>query len=148
MAEEKVKMYADLYAKAYTQLKEDLLDKGADYEAIQFGAGAVLHEVAKDLRTEMIDEMKTKRMDQYRRDKMDAYQNRGVAGNGNGVEAALATNRQRNALHKFGVDYLPGDITKHEASDMLAQLTSTLDQNGDVSAIVEQFNEKYKAQRE
>ncbi|MEM2750839.1 MAG: hypothetical protein QXH53_04135 [Nitrososphaerales archaeon] len=56
---------------------------------------------------------------------------------------ALATNNQKRALHKFGVE-IPEDISKDEASQLLNKLIYASKHGEDVNNIVEEVNKKYK----
>ena len=116
MAEEKLKEYAGLYAKAYTYLK-DMLGEVADEEAIHYGASAVLAEVVSYLKSERV-EVKSK--------------------------DELATRKQKHALYSFGLSYVPENLTKKEASEILSRLTSA--NREEVSRIIKELNEKYKRQ--
>ncbi|MGQ9469712.1 MAG: hypothetical protein ACUVTD_07855 [Nitrososphaerales archaeon] len=120
MAEEKLREYAELYVKAYCYLKDRL--QNASDEALQYGAGVILTEVLRYM----------KPSEKVRR---EVYKSKGI-------DEELATKKQRYALHKFGLSYIPKSLTKREASEILSRLISA--GQGEVNAIIREVEEKYK----
>jgi len=56
------------------------------------------------------------------------------------AEEDLATKKQREAIHKFGVKYIPEDLSKEEASEILEKLI-TFSKENDSTAIAETVDE-------
>ena len=56
------------------------------------------------------------------------------------AEEDLATKRQREAIHKFGVKHIPEDLSKEEASEILEKLI-TFSKENDSTAIAETVDE-------
>ena len=63
---------------------------------------------------------------------------------GEGVE--LATKKQREALHKFGLKDVPKNLSKQEASEILDKLVgfSKDGDNDSIAKFVEELNVKWK----
>jgi len=92
-------------------------------------ASEVFVQVARDLRTELISRLKR---EEYGREK----------GNNNGNNGRQATQKQRQALHKFGIQNVPDELTSKGASDILNKLIS-FSKEGDneaINQIVEDLN--------
>ena len=95
-AEEKIEFYCGLFNRLYETVSSLNSEHAVEISLVIF------QEIAKDLRTEQIAELRMK---------------------GRAVEVAeseeLATAKQREALHKFGVKHVPEDLSKEEASEAL-----------------------------
>ncbi|MDI6799050.1 MAG: hypothetical protein QMD12_03620, partial [Candidatus Aenigmarchaeota archaeon] len=92
--------------------------------AVEIALG-IFGEIAKDLRTEQIAQLRIKQK---------AAEPEG-----------LATERQREALHKFGVKRIPENLSKEEASEALDLLIgfSKEGDNESISRIVEELNRRW-----
>jgi len=92
-------------------------------------ASEVFVQVARDLRTERISQLKR-----------EEYGNNQNSNNGN--NGRPATQKQRQALHKFGIQNVPDELTSKEASvglDMLISLSK--ERNSDaINKMVEELN--------
>jgi len=120
-AEEKIEFYCGLFNRLYEAVSNVYPEHAAEISL------AIFQEIAKDLRTEQIAELRI----------------RGMREESKGVE--LATAKQREALHKFGVKQIPEDLSKEKASEALDLLIS-FSKAGDkesVTRIVEELNRRW-----
>ena len=120
-AEDKIDFYCGLFNRLYEAVSSAYPEHAAEISL------AIFQEIAKDLRTEQIAELKMK----------------GIREESKGVE--LATAKQREALHKFGVKQIPDDLSKEEASEALDLLIG-FSKSGDkesVAKIVEELNRRW-----
>ena len=64
-------------------------------------------------------------------------------------EKKLATRKQREALHKFGLKKIPKDLTKKEASEILDKLISYSkeDDREAISRLVQELNMRWSLSR-
>ncbi|RLI92294.1 MAG: hypothetical protein DRO65_00265 [Candidatus Altiarchaeales archaeon] len=64
-------------------------------------------------------------------------------------EKKLATKKQREALHKFGLKKIPKDLTKKEASEILDKLISYSkeDDREAISRLVQELNMRWSMSR-
>ena len=118
---EKVDFYCELYKAIYERVSKVCPEDARDVSI------KILEEIAKDIRTER---MKAKA-------KADV-------GYVTGEE--LATKKQREAMHKFGVKIIPENLSKREASEILDKLVS-FSKDGDsesIAKLVEGLNAKWK----
>ena len=118
---EKADFYCELYKAIYERVSKVCPEDARDVSI------KILEEIAKDIRTER---MKAKA-------KADV-------GYVTGEE--LATKKQREALHKFGVKIIPENLSKREASEILDKLVS-FSKDGDsesIAKLVEGLNAKWK----
>ena len=76
-------------------------------------ASEVFVQVARDLRSELISQLKR-----------EEYGNNQNNNNGNGNNGRPATQKQLQAFHKFGIENIPDELTKKEASEILHMLIS------------------------
>jgi len=123
MAEKKVDFYCELFKAIYERVSK-VCPEGAREVAMK-----VLEEIAKDLRSEFIQS------------KAKAKAEEGSVGN-----EELATKKQREALHKFGIKDIPESLSKKEASEILDKLVG-FSRNGDSKSIakfIEELNAKWK----
>ena len=95
-AEDKIDFYCGLFNRLYEAVSSAYPEHAAEISL------AIFQEIAKDLRTEQIAELRMKgRVTEV-------------------VESEeLATAKQREALHKFGVKQIPEGLSKEEASEAL-----------------------------
>jgi hypothetical protein len=61
------------------------------------------------------------------------------------VNEDLATKRQREALHKFGLKQIPRDLSKKEASEILNELIGYSKENDKeaIVSLVQELNQKW-----
>ena len=121
-AEERIEFYCGLFNRLYETVSSAYPEHAAEISL------AIFQEIAKDLRTEQIAELRMKgRVTEV-------------------VESEeLATAKQREALHKFGVKQIPEHLSKEEASEALDLLIS-FSKAGDkesVTRIVEELNRRW-----
>lgn len=120
--EEKLELYSEMFNRLYEKTS-----KTNPEHAIEI-ALTILEEVAKDLRSEQIAERRT-------RENPDEHA---------GIEG-LATKKQREAMHKFGVKRIPDGLSKQEASEILDRLIG-FSKEGDSTSIaetVEELNQRW-----
>ena len=119
---EKVDFYCELFKAVYERVSR-VCPEGARDVALK-----IVEEIAKDLRSERGSHTKAK----------------GEAKEEEAVE--LATKKQREALHKFGIKDIPENLSKQEASEILDKLVG-FSKDGDSESIakfVEELNAKWK----
>ena len=120
-ADEKIEFYCGLF----NRLHEMVSNLNSEH-AVEISL-AIFQEIAKDLRAEQIAQWRIKRKSEF----------------AEGEE--LATTKQREALHKFGVKQIPEDLSKGEASEALDLLIG-FSKSGDkesVARIVEELNRRW-----
>jgi len=118
---EKVDFYCELFAAVYERVSK-VCPEGARDVALK-----IVEEIAKDVRSERGSQSKAK-----------------VEAKEEGVE--LATRKQREALHKFGLKDVPENLSKQEASEILDKLVgfSKDGDNDSIAKFVEELNAKWK----
>jgi 5-methylthioribose kinase len=118
MAENKVNFYCELFKAVYERVSK-VCPEGAREVALK-----IIEEIAKDIRSE-----------QARQSRVE----------GSSVTSdELATKKQREALHRFGIKDIPEDLSKREASEILDRLVG-FSKDGDSESIakfVEELNVK------
>ena len=122
MAEDKVNFYCELFKAVYERVSK-VCPEGARDVALK-----IVEEIAKDFRSERSSQPKAK---------VEAKEEEAVE---------LATKKQREALHKFGIKDIPENLTKQEASEILDKLVG-FSKDGDSESIakfVEELNAKWK----
>jgi len=121
-AEEKIEFYCGLF----NRLQEMVSSLNSEH-AVEISL-AIFQEIAKDLRTEQITQWRIKR-------KSDE----------SAESEELATPKQREALHKFGVKQIPEDLSKEEASEALELLIgfSKAGDSESIARIVEELNRRW-----
>jgi hypothetical protein len=120
-AEEKIEFYCGLFSRLYKTIS------GMNSEHAVEISLAIFQEIAKDLRTEQIAQWRIKRKREF------------------AESGELATAKQREALHKFGVKQVPEDLSKEEASEALDLLIS-FSKAGDsesIARIVKELNRRW-----
>jgi signal recognition particle GTPase len=120
MAENKVNFYCELFKAVYERVSK-VCPEGAKEVALK-----IIEEIAKDIRSE-----------QARQSRVEESS---VASD------ELATKKQREALHKFGIKDVPENLSKKEASEILDRLVG-FSKDGDSQSIakfVEELNTKWK----
>ena len=119
---EKVDFYCELFKAVYERVSK-VCPEGARDVALK-----IVEEIAKDFRSERSSQLKAK---------VEAKEEEVVE---------LATKKQREALHKFGIKDIPENLTKQEASEILDRLVG-FSKDGDSESIakfVEELNAKWK----
>ena len=117
---EKVNFYCELFKAVYERVSK-VCQEDAREVALK-----IIEEIAKDIRSE-----------QARQSKVDES---------SVISDELATKKQREALHKFGIKNVPENISKKEASEILDRLVG-FSKEGDSQSIakfVEGLNAKWK----
>jgi signal recognition particle GTPase len=120
MAEDKVNFYCELFRAVYERVSK-VCPEGAREVALK-----IIEEIAKDIRSE-----------QARHSKLEES---------SVTSDELATKKQREALHKFGIRDIPENLSKKEASEILDRLVG-FSKDGDSESIakfVEELNAKWK----
>jgi hypothetical protein len=121
--EEKVRVYCSLYNRLYETISKVNPEHAVEISTVIFQG------IAKDLRSEQIAELRI----------------RGISRE-NTEGGNLATTKQREALHKFGIKEIPENLSKREASEILDRLVG-FSKEGDSESIakfVEELNAKWK----
>jgi hypothetical protein len=118
-AEEKIEFYCGLFNRLY----QTVSGSANPEHAVEIALG-IFEEIAKDLRSEQFAQwrIKERALEVMRRDKEPA------------------TEKQREAIHKFGVKQIPDDLSKEEASEALDLLIS-FSKAGDRESIARIVNE-------
>jgi hypothetical protein len=125
-AEEKIEFYCGLF----TRLYQTVSNMNSEH-AVEISL-AIFQEIAKDLRTEQIAQLRIKRKPEL------------------AESGKLATAKQREALHKFGVKQIPEDLSKEEASEALDLLIS-FSKAGDsesIARIAKELNRRWTEKTE
>jgi len=121
MAEEnKVNFYCELFKAVYERVSK-VYPEGAREVALK-----IIEEIAKDIRSE-----------QARQSRVEES---------SVTSDELATKKQREALHRFGIKDIPENLSKQEASEILDRLVG-FSKDGDSESIakfVEELNAKWK----
>jgi formylmethanofuran dehydrogenase subunit B len=120
---ERIDLFCEIYQKAYEKASKVNPDNARHM------ASEVFVQVARDLRSELISQLK--------REENGNNQN-----SNNGNNGRPATQKQRQALHKFGIQNIPDELTKKEASEILDMLISlSKERNSDaINKMVEELN--------
>jgi hypothetical protein len=124
MAEDKVNFYCELFKAVYERVSK-VCPEGAREVALK-----IIEEIAKDIRSEQARQLKAET-------KVEE---------GSVTSDELATKKQREALHKFGIKDVPENLSKKEASEILDKLVG-FSKGGDSESIakfVEGLNAKWK----
>lgn len=85
-------------------------------------------EVSRDLRKETVIKQRNRERQMFERN-----------------DEGLATKKQREAIHKFGVQKIPKDLSKKEASEILNELIGYSKENDReaISRLVKELNQKW-----
>jgi hypothetical protein len=127
MAEKKIDQKIGLYCEIYNRLYETISKVNPEH-AVEIST-VIFQEIAKDLRSEQIAELRIRGISREDTEGGD-----------------LATTKQREALHKFGIRDIPENLSKKEASEILDRLVG-FSKDGDSESIakfVEELNAKWK----
>lgn len=146
--DERIKLYSEIYGKTY-QIASKAIPDNARYVASE-----IFKEIARDLRSELISELRKEN------GKDVAIKTEGT-GKPNGTEESNETNnqrseskegngkpatdKQRQALHKFGIERMPENLGIKEAGEILNILICHLrerDQEA-IEDVVEKFNKEW-----
>ena len=125
---EKIETWIDCYIKLYEMILQKVNQKWT--ENILRITDKILQEMAKDIREGWISFPSLERDKEEKGDKNDEP----------------ATKKQRNALHKFGIENIPESLTKKEAHEILEELID-LSRHGNVELLkekIEEINEEWK----
>ena len=109
---ENVKERIDSYEKMYKNIWDKVSEKWSEYQ-LEI-SDRIFQEVAKDLRSEMISQLRKEENTTKRESKTEFKENESGE--------SLATAKQKQTLHKFGIEKIPKDLSKDEASDILEEL--------------------------
>jgi hypothetical protein len=121
--DERIGLYCEIFHDLY-----DRIFKVIPERAVEIALG-IFEEIAKDLRTEQIAQSRI-------RERISESV---------GSAEELATQKQREAIHKFGVKKIPEDLSKEEASEILERLIG-FSKEGDSASIdqtVDELNQKW-----
>jgi hypothetical protein len=121
--DERIGLYCEIFHELY-----DRISKVIPEHAVEISL-AIFQEIAKDFRSEQIAELRMKRRVKETTETEE-----------------LATTKQREALHKFGVKQIPEDLSKEEASEVLDLLIS-FSKAGDsesITRIIDELNRRWK----
>jgi SAM-dependent MidA family methyltransferase len=121
---EKVDFYCQLFETVYERVSK-VCPEGAREVALK-----IIEEIAKDIRSEQARQLKAET-------KVEE---------GSVTSDELATKKQREALHRFGIKDIPENLSKKEASEILDKLVG-FSKDGDSESIakfVEELNAKWK----
>ena len=120
---ERIDLFCEIYQKAYEKASKVNPDNARHM------ASEVFVQVARDLRSELISRLKR-----------EEYGNNQNSNNGN--NGRPATKNQRQALHRFGIQNVPKELTSKEASGVLDMLISlSKERNSDaINKMVEELN--------
>lgn len=130
--EERMDFYHSLYGKILKKVSATWPKNSIDI------TGQIFQEIAKDLRSEMISQM--------RRKEREINEGRNQGNQNEETENYLATKKQRQTMHKFGVKKIPDDLSKTEASGILEELFD-LSRHGNQEILrdkVENLNEQWR----
>ncbi len=140
--EERLELYSEIYQKAFEKALK------VNPNNARYIASEIFKEIARDLRSELISKLQRengKGAEIKREDIAETRDKDKINGNGNRPKeenANPATEKQRYALHKFGIQIVPESLTKKEASEILNSLVC-LSKEGDQEAVkdtVERLN--------
>jgi len=122
--EEKIDLYCGIYQSAYEKAAKVNPDNARHM------ASEIFEQVARDLRSELISQL---------RKEENGRNGENERGNNND---SPATKKQRQALHKFGIEKVPEDLSKERASEVLDMLISlSKERNSEaIGKIVDELN--------
>jgi hypothetical protein len=107
--EDRIDFYHRLYGKILTKVSDHWPENNIDI------AGRIFEQISKDLRSEMIAQMR-KQGNEARKEKNTGYIPNDID------EKNLATKKQRQTIHKFGVKKIPDNLSREEASELLEEM--------------------------
>jgi hypothetical protein len=122
----------DSYVEMYKNIWNKVSTGWSDYELEV--SDRIFQEISKDLRSEMISQLRK------RENKTEFRENES--------DETLATKKQRQTLHKFGIEKIPKNLSKDEASDILEELID-LSRHGNNQLLkekAEELNEKWQGE--
>ena len=121
--EDKIDLYCEIYQGAYEKASK------VNPDSARYMASEIFGQVARDLRSELISQLKRE-------------ENGRGKGNNNGNNGRPATQKQRQALHKFGIENVPEELTSKKASVVLDMLISlSKERNSEaINKMVEELN--------
>ena len=120
--EEKIELYCRIYEQVYQRISKLNLEN-ADEVALR-----IFVEVSKNLERETeVKQRSRERQTPNRNDK------------------EMATKKQREAIHKFGVQKIPKDLSKKEASEILNELIGYSKENDReaIASFVQELNQRW-----
>jgi len=120
--EERIERFCRIYKQVYQRISKLNLEN-ADEVALR-----IFMELSKELREEPLAKRRS-------REKQISERS----------DEKLATKKQREAIHKFGVQKIPKDLSKKEASEILNKLIGLSKENdGDaISRLVQELNQRW-----
>lgn len=128
----------DTYVEMYKNIWDKVSTGWSDYELEV--SDRIFQEISKDLRSEMISQLRKEGNNVKREKKTESRENES--------DGSLATKKQRQTLHKFGIEKIPEDLTKDKASDALEELID-LSRHGNnhlLNEKVEDLNKKWQGE--
>lgn len=133
---ENVKERIDSYVEMYKNIWDKVSTGWSDYELEV--SDRIFQEISKDLRSEMISQLRKGENNAKRVNKEEFRENES--------DESLATVKQKQTLHKFGIEKIPKDLSKDEASDILEEFID-LSRHGNNHLLkekTEELNEKWQ----
>jgi len=144
--DERIKLYSEIYGKTYQ------IASKANPDNARYVASEIFKEVARDLRSELISELRKENEKTIKtedtgkangvEESNETNNQRSESKEGNGKPA---TDKQRQALHKFGIERVPENLGIKEAGEILNTLICHLrerDQEA-IADLVEKFNKEW-----
>ncbi len=140
--EERIDLYFEIYQKALEKASK------ANPNNARYIADEIFKEIARDLRSELISQLRKengKNTEVKTEGIVEPRENGKVNGNGDRSKeenSKPATENQRYALHKFGIENVPESLTKKVACEILNSLVCLSKQRdrGGIKEIVERLN--------
>ncbi len=143
--EDRIELYSEIYLKAFEKALK------VNSNNARYIASEIFKEIARDLRSELISKLQRengKGAEIKREDIAETREKGKINGNGGNPKeenTEPATEKQRHALHKFGLKNMPEYLTKKAASEILGILVHH-SKEGDAEAIVSivgKFNKEW-----
>ncbi len=136
--EDRIELYSTIYLKAFEKALK------VNSNNARYIASEIFKEIARDLRSELISKLQRENGKSAEIKREDAEENGANTNGGNLREenTGPATDKQRHALHKFGLKNLPEYLTKKAASEILGILIHHLKEgdNEAIASLVGKFN--------
>ncbi|KCZ71292.1 hypothetical protein ANME2D_02494 [Candidatus Methanoperedens nitroreducens] len=120
--EDRIELYGEIYQKAFGKALK------VNPNNARYIASEIFKEIARDLRSELISKLQRengKNTESKAENIAEIREEGKINGNGSSPKeknARPATDKQRYALHKFGIENVPESLTKKEASEILNNL--------------------------
>ncbi len=120
--EERIDLYCEIYEKAFEKASK------ANPENARYIANEILEQVARDLRSELISELQRGNNgyaeNKPKPDEAEKKDKDGIKDQPGKLNANPPTEKQIQALHKFGIKTISKNLGKKEAAEILNSLIS------------------------